>query len=66
MFFAIVAGAFGLFQVTTALLPSVALFVILLMALQQTTKIDPQILRLVRESVKFASRYDPAKLERKK
>ena len=66
MFFAIVAGAFALFQVTTALLPSLALFVILLTALQQTTKIDPQFLRLVRESMKVASRYDPAKPERKK
>ena len=66
MFFAIVAIAFALFQVTTALLPSVVLFIVLLTAFQQATKIDPQILRLVRESVKFASRYDPAKPELKK
>ena len=61
LFFFVLTVSFSLFQISTALLPAVTLFCILVLAARVATKADPQILRVVLNSARFVPRYDPAK-----
>jgi type IV secretory pathway TrbD component len=61
-FVALLSGA-GIFNLVHSLAGGVLLFAIGLIAAQRTTKFDPEILRILLNSAKFKSRYDPMKWE---
>ncbi len=61
LFFCLVMAAAALFTFFSALLPALALFFVFLVLLRAATQIDPQILRVLINSSRFAVRYDPAK-----
>ena len=61
-FVALLSGA-GIFNLVHSLAGGVLLFVVGLIAAQRATKFDPEILRLLMNSAKFKSRYDPMKWE---
>jgi type IV secretory pathway TrbD component len=59
---ALLSGA-GIFNLVHSLAGGVLLFVVGLIAAQRATKFDPEILRILLNSAKFKSRYDPMKWE---
>ena len=61
-FVALLSGA-GIFNLLHSLAGGVLLFVVGLIAAQRATKFDPEILRILLNSAKFRSRYDPMKWE---
>jgi type IV secretory pathway TrbD component len=61
-FVALLSGA-GVFNLVHSLAGGVLLFVVGLIAAQRATKFDPEILRILLNSAKFKSRYDPMKWE---
>ena len=61
-FVALLSGA-GIFNLVHSLAGGVLLFVVGLIAAQRATKFDPEILRMLLNSAKFKSRYDPMKWE---
>jgi type IV secretory pathway TrbD component len=61
-FVALLAGA-GIFNLVHSLAGGVLLFVVGLIAAQRATKYDAEILRILLNSAKFKSRYDPMKWE---
>jgi type IV secretory pathway TrbD component len=61
-FVALLSGA-GIFNLVHSLAGGVLLFVAGLIAAQRATKFDPEILRILLNSAKFKSRYDPMKWE---
>jgi type IV secretory pathway TrbD component len=61
-FVALLSGA-GIFNLVHSLAGGVLLFVVGLIAAQRATKFDPEILRILLNSGKFKSRYDPMKWE---
>lgn len=61
-FVALLAGA-GIFNLVHSLAGGVLLFVVGLIASQRATKYDAEILRILLNSAKFKSRYDPMKWE---
>ncbi|HEV8130667.1 MAG TPA: VirB3 family type IV secretion system protein [Acidobacteriota bacterium] len=61
-FVALLVGA-GIFNLVHSLAGGVLLFVAGLIAAQRATKFDPEILRILLNSAKFKSRYDPMKWE---
>ena len=61
-FVALLSGA-GIFNLVHSLAGGVLLFVVGLIAAQRATKFDPEILRILLNSTKFKSRYDPMKWE---
>jgi type IV secretory pathway VirB3-like protein len=60
-FFGLLILAAALFTFFNALVPALALFLVFLVLLRAATQIDPQILRVLINSSRFAVRYDPAK-----
>ena len=61
-FVALLSGA-GIFNLVHSLAGGVLLFVVGLIAAQRATKFDSEILRILLNSAKFKSRYDPMKWE---
>jgi type IV secretory pathway TrbD component len=61
-FVALLSGA-GIFNLVHSLAGGVLLFFVGLIAAQRATKFDPEILRILLNSAKFKSRYDPMKWE---
>jgi len=61
-FVALLSGA-GIFNLVHSLAGGVLLFLVGLVAAQRATKFDPEILRILLNSAKFKSRYDPMKWE---
>ena len=61
-FVALLAGA-GIFNLVHSLAGGILLFGAGLIAAQRATKFDPEILRILLNSAKFKSRYDPMKWE---
>ena len=61
-FVALLSGA-GIFNLVHSLAGGVLLFIVGLIAAQRATKFDPEILRILLNSAKFKSRYDPMKWE---
>ena len=61
-FVALLSGA-GIFNLVHSLAGGILLFVVGLIAAQRATKFDPEILRILLNSAKFKSRYDPMKWE---
>ena len=61
-FVALLSGA-GIFNLVHSLAGGILLFVAGLIAAQTATKYDPEILRILLNSAKFKSRYDPMKWE---
>ena len=61
-FVALLSGA-GVFNLLHSLLGGILLFIVALIAAQQATKYDTQILRVLLNSAKFKPRYDPMKWE---
>jgi type IV secretory pathway TrbD component len=61
-FVALLSGA-GIFNLVHSLAGGVLLFIVGLIATQRATKFDPEILRILLNSAKFKSRYDPMKWE---
>jgi len=61
-FVALLSGA-GIFNLVHSLAGGVLLFVVGLIAAQRATKFDPEILRILLNSAKFKSSYDPMKWE---
>ena len=64
LFFFVLLLAFLLFQLTDALVPAVVLFGILWVLAKAATQTDPQILRVLLNSSRFGTRYDPGKHEK--
>ena len=64
MFFAIVMVSFILFHLSEALVPALALFGVLWVFARAFTQADPQLLRVLMNSSRFAARYDPARVEK--
>jgi type IV secretory pathway TrbD component len=61
-FVALLSGA-GIFNLVHSFAGGVLLFVVGLIAAQRATRLDPEILRILLNSAKFKSRYDPMKWE---
>lgn len=61
-FVALVAGA-GVFNLLHSLLGGLILFIVGLIAAQWATKFDVQVLRVLLNSSKFKTLYDPAKYQ---
>jgi len=61
-FVALLSGA-GIFNLVHSLAGGILLFFVGLIAAQKATKFDPEILRILLNSAKFKSRYDPMKWE---
>lgn len=61
-FVALLMGA-GIFNLLHSLVGGILLFIVGLIAAQQATKYDTQILRVLLNSAKFKPRYDPMKWE---
>jgi type IV secretory pathway TrbD component len=62
-FLALCAGA-GVFNLLHSLLGGLLLFVIGLVAAQWATRYDPQIVRILLNSSKFRTLYDPGKYQK--
>jgi type IV secretory pathway TrbD component len=63
LFFVALLSGGGVFNLVHSLAGGILLFVVGLIAAQRATKYDPQILRILLNSAKFKSRYDPMKWE---
>jgi type IV secretory pathway TrbD component len=63
-FVALLSGA-GVFNLLHSLMGGILLFFVSLIAAQQATKYDTEILRVLLNSAKFKARYDPMKWEPK-
>jgi type IV secretory pathway TrbD component len=63
LFFGALLSGAGIFNLVHSLAGGVLLFVVGLIAAQRATKFDPEILRILLNSAKFKSRYDPMKWE---
>jgi len=61
-FVALLSGA-GVFNLLHSLMGGILLFMVSLIAAQQATKYDTEILRVLLNSAKFKPRYDPLKWE---
>ena len=61
-FVALLSGA-GVFNLLHSLVGGILLFIVALIAAQQATKYDTEILRVLLNSAKFKLRYDPMKWE---
>jgi type IV secretory pathway TrbD component len=61
-FVALLMGA-GIFNLLHSLVGGILLFIVSLIAAQQATKYDTEILRVLLNSAKFKPRYDPMKWE---
>ena len=61
VFFFLITLSVGLFNASGALIPAVAMFAILYALARIGQAADPQMLRIVMNSSRFAVRYDPAK-----
>jgi len=61
-FVALLSGA-GVFNLLHSLMGGILLFIVSLIAAQQATKYDTEILRVLLNSAKFKPRYDPMKWE---
>jgi type IV secretory pathway VirB3-like protein len=61
LFFLVLISSFALFVVTSALLPSLILFVLLWSGAKMARNIVPQFVRIALNSRQQAVRYDPAK-----
>jgi type IV secretory pathway TrbD component len=61
-FVALLSGA-GVFNLLHSLVGGILLFIVSLIAAQQATKYDTEILRVLLNSAKFRPRYDPMKWE---
>ena len=61
-FVALLMGA-GIFNLLHSLVGGILLFIVGLIAAQQATKYDTEILRVLLNSAKFKPRYDPMKWE---
>ena len=61
-FVALLSGA-GVFNLLHSLMGGILLFILGLIAAQQATKFDTEILRVLLNSAKFKPRYDPMKWE---
>ena len=61
-FVALLSGA-GVFNLLHSLVGGILLFIVALMAAQQATKYDTEILRVLLNSGRFKRRYDPMKWE---
>jgi type IV secretory pathway TrbD component len=61
-FVALLSGA-GVFNLLHSLVGGILLFIVSLIAAQQATKYDTEILRVLLNSAKFKPRYDPMKWE---
>ncbi len=59
-FVALLSGA-GVFNLLHSLMGGILLFIVSLIAAQQATKYDTEILRVLLNSAKFRLRYDPMK-----
>jgi type IV secretory pathway TrbD component len=59
-FVALLSGA-GVFNLLHSLMGGILLFIVGLIAAQQATKFDTEILRILLNSTKFKSQYDPMK-----
>jgi type IV secretory pathway TrbD component len=59
-FVALLSGA-GVFNLLHSLMGGILLFIVALIAAQQATKFDTEILRVRLNSAKFKLRYDPMK-----
>lgn len=59
-FVALLSGA-GIFNLVHSLIGGVLLFLVGLLAAQRATKYDSEILRVLLNSAKFRTRYDPMK-----
>ncbi len=64
-FFLLIIFAMTVFQITGALLPALVLFVPALLGLRSLDRVDPELLRIIAMSGRFAVRYDPAKMVEK-
>jgi len=64
-FVALLSGA-GVFNLLHSLVGGILLFIVALIAAQQATKYDTEILRVLLNSAKFKLRYDPMKWEPRK
>ena len=60
LFFFILVVSFLLFHLTEALVPALVLFGVLWAFARAATQTDPQILRILINSNRFGTRYDPA------
>jgi type IV secretory pathway TrbD component len=60
LFFGILLTCFAIFQLFEALLAAVLLFAVLWIFARAATQADPQLLRILLNSNRFAVRYDPA------
>jgi type IV secretory pathway TrbD component len=61
-FVALLSGA-GVFNLLHSLMGGILLFIVGLIAAQQATRFDTEILRVLLNSAKFRARYDPMKWE---
>lgn len=61
LFFFLLMVSAALFNISGALLPALGLFASLVLLARTVTSHDPQLLRIVATSNRFAARYDPAK-----
>jgi len=59
-FVALLSGA-GVFNLLHSLVGGILLFIVALIAAQQATKYDTEILRVLLNSAKFRPQYDPMK-----
>ena len=62
IFVALLSSA-GVFNLLHSLVGGILLFIVALIAAQQATKYDTEILRILLNSAKFKPRYDPMKWE---
>jgi type IV secretory pathway TrbD component len=63
LFFVAVLSGAGVFNLLHSLMGGILLFIVSLIAAQQATKYDTEILRVLLNSAKFKPRYDPMKWE---
>ena len=60
-FFCIISFSLAFFELSDALAPALILFVTLLASARLAGRADPELLRIVLNTRRFATRYDPAK-----
>jgi len=61
LFFFLLTVSFAVFNLSGALAPTLALFAALACGTRLAARTDPQLLRILMNSTRFAARYDPAK-----
>ena len=61
LFFCLISFALAFFELSNALAPALILFVTLLVSARLAGRADPELLRIVLNTRRFAARYDPAK-----